>query len=63
MKNIQIREALKKANLKQWQLAEMLQIAETTLCRRLRKELSEDEKKEIIDLIANKNRGDDCDHK
>lgn len=58
--NVEIRKALSEANIKQWELAEMMQIAETTLCRKLRKELPEDEKEEILDLI-NKERGEDHD--
>lgn len=51
MKNNEIKAVLKEANMKQWQLAEMLQMSEFTLSRKLRNELSESEKKEIIDLI------------
>lgn len=58
--NVEIRKALSKANIKQWELAEMMQIAETTLCRKLRKELPEEKKKEILELI-NKERGEDHD--
>lgn len=54
MKNIEVREALKKNHLKQWELAEILGISEFTLSRRLRKELSEAEKSRIISLISNK---------
>lgn len=57
MKNNEIREALKKANMKQWQLAELLHISEFTLSRKLRKEMPEDEKREIIRLITNTERG------
>lgn len=55
MANFEIRTALKKANLKQWQLAEMLQISEFTLSRKLRKELSNEDKNKIKQLIKNKN--------
>lgn len=57
MKNNEIREALKEANMKQWQLAELLHISEFTLSRKLRKEIPEDEKREIISLIRNAERG------
>lgn len=57
MKNNEIREALKEANMKQWQLAELLHISEFTLSRKLRKEIPEDEKKEIISLITHTERG------
>ena len=44
MKNIEIKKALKEKGLCQWQLAEKLGIHETTLCVKLRKELTQDEK-------------------
>lgn len=46
-----IRNTLKKHNFKQWKLAEILGISETTLVRKLRKELSQDEQEKIIKLI------------
>ena len=49
--NAEIRFALKEANIKHWQLAEMLNISEYTLCKRLRRELSENQKNEIMVLI------------
>lgn len=51
MKNALIREALKEYNLKQWELADLLGISEYTLCKRLRKELPEEEKKRIVAII------------
>jgi predicted XRE-type DNA-binding protein len=51
MKNIEIKDALKEANMKQWQLAELLGITEWTLSRKLRKELPEADKKEILAVI------------
>ena len=51
MKNKEIREAMKKKELKQWQLAELLGISEQTMYRRLRKELPPDEKLKILDII------------
>lgn len=55
MKNIEIRNALKEAGIKHWELAELLNISESTMCVRLRKELSDDEKHRIISIIkANK---------
>lgn len=56
--NIEIRNALKKANLKQWQLADILKISESTLVIKLRHELPEEEKEEILKIIEeNKKRG------
>lgn len=51
MKNIKIRQALKLANIKHWELAEMLEIAESTLCVKLRRELSEQEQNKILAII------------
>ncbi len=51
MKNKSIRTALFQYNMKQWQLAELLQVSEYTLCRKLRHELPEDKQKEIVTRI------------
>lgn len=53
MKNVEIRMALFEANMKQWELAELLGITEFTLSRKLRKELSDEEKNKIKQLITN----------
>ena len=47
MENEDIRRLIKDACLKQWKLAERLGISESTLVRKLRKELNTEEK-EII---------------
>lgn len=49
--NIEIRVALKQAHMAQWQLADLLEIPEGTLSRKFRKELPEEEKESIIELI------------
>ena len=51
MANEKIKEALKNKGLRQWQLAEMLGISEQTICRRMRKELSQDEQEKMISII------------
>ena len=51
MKNIEIRMALMKAGIKNYQLAELLGITETSLSRKLRNELPEDEKERILAII------------
>lgn len=53
MTNLDIKLAIKKANLKHWQVAEMLGISEYTLSRRMRKELSDDMKQKIMGVIKN----------
>ena len=51
MKNEEIRTALKEAGLKQWELADMMDISEFTLSRKLRSELPEDMKQHLLELI------------
>ncbi len=51
MKNKLIKDALFKANMKQWQLAELMGISEGHLSRKLRHELPKEEQKQIISLI------------
>ena len=48
MVNIDIKEAIEKANLFQWQIADELSISEFTLCRR-----SDKEKEKILLLLKN----------
>lgn len=50
--NQDIRQAIKKANLKHWEVAELIGLSETTLVRKLRKELPEEEKKNILKIIS-----------
>lgn len=52
IKNQEIRSAVKEAGIKMWQLADEVGIADTTLCRRLRHELSEAEKAHILEAIS-----------
>lgn len=51
MKNVEIRSAYMQAGIKQWQLAEVLGISETHFSRKLRKELSQEEKEKILETI------------
>ena len=51
MNNIEIREAIKESGFKHWQVADMIGVADTTFCRMLRRELSEDKKQEILKTI------------
>lgn len=51
MQNNEIREALKKRGLRQWQLAKMLNVNESVLSRIFREELPEAEKKRILAVI------------
>ena len=51
MKNLKIKEALKVTGMKQWELAEILGVGESTLSRCFRRELSEEEQKRIVAVI------------
>lgn len=51
MNNQTIRDALSQNNLKQWELAEMLNINEFSLSRKLRHELPETEQRKIVSII------------
>lgn len=51
MANLDIREAIKKSGFKHWQVAELLNISEATFVRKLRKELSNNQKQEIFNLL------------
>ena len=51
MKNQDIRMALKRKGLCLWQLADQLGISEATMTRKLRKELSNDEKQKLHEII------------
>lgn len=53
MNNLEIRKAMLDANLKNWQLAELLGVTEWTLSRWLRKELPQEKKDEIMGVIKN----------
>lgn len=51
MNNIRIRIAMMEHNLKQWQLAKLLSVSESTVNRLLREELPEEEQEKIVGLI------------
>ena len=52
MVNFEIRQAIKEKRMYYYELAEKLGISEFTLSRKLRKELPEEEKKTILEVIA-----------
>lgn len=58
MTNERIRRALFDTGMRQYELADLLNISEYTLIRRLRKELPEKDQAEIVDLIREHCRGD-----
>lgn len=49
--NSDIRNLLKAQKIKHWKLADLLGISETTLVRKLRKELPKEEKEKILNII------------
>ena len=51
MKNQEIRKALRKKGLYLWNLADVLGVSEATMTRKLRKELSKEEKVRILKII------------
>ena len=52
MRNSDIRQEMKSAGLRLWQIAEALGIQDSNFSRRLRHELSEAEKAKIREIIA-----------
>ena len=53
MKNLDIRRAAAGNGVRLWQIAEALGIADCNLSRKLRKELTDEEKKAIFAIIQN----------
>lgn len=51
MSNNDIRNVLKKENIYMWQIAEKLEMHETTLIKKFRRELSKDQKMQIISAV------------
>ncbi len=49
--NQDIREAISAKKIRVWQLADLLGISENTLIRKLRYELSDEEKKRVFEVI------------
>lgn len=54
LNNLQIKVALSEKGLRQYDLARLLGIAESTCSKMLREELPQDKQKEIINLIKGK---------
>lgn len=51
--NADIKEKAVASNVRLWRVADALGIADTTLSKKLRKELPENEKERIFDIIEN----------
>ncbi len=52
IRNLDIREAAKKSGVRLWEIADELGILDVSFSRKLRKELSAEEKAEIYAIIA-----------
>lgn len=50
-RNSDVRSSIRNAGLTQWLIAERLGISEATFTRKLRQELTEDEKQEIFEAV------------
>ena len=57
MCNTAIRNAIQSAGVRHWMVADKLGVSETTFCRMLRKELSEDRKKEVLEAVEKAKEG------
>lgn len=58
MTNKEIRQAMGARCIKQWKVAQALNIREETLSRKLRTELPDDEKQKILSVIETLGEGD-----
>lgn len=57
MRNLDIRQEIKESGIYHWVIAEELGISDVTFSRRLRKELSLDEKNKIREIISSRKGG------
>ena len=58
MKNVDIRNKLKKSHIFQYELAEAMGMSEMTLLKKLRKEFSLEEKQKIYNIIGELMKGE-----
>jgi len=49
--NLEIRKAIREFGLTQWKVADLMGYSEATMLRKLRKELSQEEKAQILEII------------
>lgn len=56
--NVEIRNQIFSNNLKKWKVAEMLGITDSSFSRMLRKELSEEQKNKIMNIIERMKKGE-----
>lgn len=58
MKNIEIRKAMQENRLFSYEVAAALGIADSTMSRKMRKELDEEEKQKILEVISKLAKGE-----
>lgn len=51
MKNLELRKAAKAAGIPLWRIADAIGVGEATMTRKLRHELPENKKKQLLNLI------------
>ena len=51
MNNLEVRTAIRNAGLYQWQVGEYLGLSESAVCRKLRKELTNEERERFLTAI------------
>ena len=51
--NFEIRNAIFKSNIKKWKIANKLGVTDSTFSRMLRTEISDENKKKILEIINN----------
>ena len=51
MQNLELRKAAKAAGIPLWRIADAIGVGEATMTRKLRHELPENEKKQLLNLI------------
>ncbi len=51
MQNLDLRKSAKAAGIPLWRIADAIGVSEPTMTRKLRHELPENEKKQLLDLI------------
>lgn len=56
--NIEIRNAIFSNNIKKWEVANKLGVTDSTFSRMLRSEMSNEKKKEILNIIKNLKKGE-----
>ena len=59
MKNLELRKAAKAAGIPLWRIADAIGVGEATMTRKLRHELPENEKKQLLNLIKQLAREDE----